>query len=289
MESIKVLFTKEKLKTFAILNAGVLFLSLGIYFFKFPNNFATGGVSGISIILSSIFPELSSATLMSVLNILLLIVGLIVLGKEFGSLTAYCSIMFSLETWLFEQLYPMSEPFTAQPLLELVFAMTLPAIGSALLFNSGASSGGTDVIAMILKKYSSLDIGKSLLICDGIIALSTFYFFGVETGLFSILGLFLKAFVVDFVIESVNLCKYFSIVTTESEKISQFIIKELKHGATITDGVGAYTKKEKKVIITACNRSQAVKLRKYAYSVDPKAFIFITNTSEIIGKGFRSF
>lgn len=277
------------LKTFGIVNLGVFLLSLGVYFFKFPNHFSTGGVSGISIILGNVIPFLSPATMMSIINILLLIVGFIFIGRGFGVLTAYCSLMFSFETWLFEKIYPMTAPFTDQPLLELCFAIMLPAVGSALMFNCNASSGGTDIIAMILKKYTGVDdIGKALLVSDSLIALSACFIFGIKTGLFSLLGLFLKAFVVDSVIESINLCKFFSIVTSKPEEVCDYVIHTLNRSATVINAEGAYSHEERSVVLTACRRGEAVKLRQKLKMIDSHAFMFITNTSEIIGKGFRS-
>lgn len=185
------LFTVANIKAFLLVNLGILLLTVGVYFFKMPNHFTTGGVSGLAIILGSVVPFLSTATLMSIINVALLVVGYLFLGKQFGFWTTYCSLMYSLETWLLETFCPMDAPFTDQPLLELCFAMMLPAVGSALLFNYNASSGGTDIVAMILKKYTSIsDIGKALFASDSLIALSSFFFFGVETGMFSLLGLF---------------------------------------------------------------------------------------------------
>src|SRR5699024_10972033 len=180
-------------------------------------------------------------------------------------------------------------PFTDQPLLELCFAMMLPAVGSALLFNYNASSGGTDIIAMILKKYTTIsDVGKGLFLSDSVIALASFFFFGAETGLFSMLGLFLKSFVVDSVIESINLCKFFSIVTSKPQEICDYIIHELHHSSTVVDGQGAFSHQDKKVVLTAVRRGEAVRLRQKCKQIDPHSFMFITNTSEIIGKGFHS-
>lgn len=280
---------REKLKTFGIVNLGVLLLSFGVYFFKFPNHFTTGGVTGIAIIFHSLVPAVSQASFMSFVNVLLLILGFVVLGKEFGVWTTYCSLMFSLETWLLERFYPMDGPFTDQPLLELFFAILLPAVGSALLFHCNASSGGTDIVAMILKKYTSIsDIGKALFLSDSLIAASSCLFFGIETGLFSLLGLFMKAFVVDSVIESINLCKFFSIVTSKPDEICDFIIHTLNRSSTVIDAEGAYSHQGRKVVLTACKRGEAVRLRQKSKEVDPHSFMFITNTSEIIGKGFRS-
>lgn len=285
------LFSRQNLKQFLIINAGVFLLSLGVYFFKFPNNFTTGGVSGLAIILGRLVPVpwLSPAAMMWIINMALLVVGFIFLGGGFGFWTAYASLMFSAETWLLERFIPMDAPFTDQPLLELCFAMMLPAVGSALLFNNDASSGGTDIVAMILKKYTGMDdIGKALFVSDGLIALTSCWVFGMKTGLFSLLGLFMKAFLVDSVIESINLCKFFAIVTSRPQEICDYIIKDLNRSSTVIDAVGAYSHENRKVVLIACRRGEAVHLRQRCKKIDPQCFMFITNTSEIIGKGFRS-
>lgn len=276
------------LERYILLTFGVLLTAVGVYFFKFPNNFSTGGVSGISILLGKLVPFLSPAVSMWVINLILLLIGFLFFGRGFGLMTAYCSMLYSFLTWLFEVIYPMTAPFTDQPFLELCFAMMLPAVGSAILFNCNASTGGTDIVAMILKKYTSLDIGKALLVSDALIAFSACFVFDIRTGLFSLLGLIIKAFVVDSVIESINLCKYFSIVTSCPDAICDYIIREMNRSSTVIDAIGAYSHEDRKVILVACRRSEAVRLRQYIKTVDPKAFMFITNTSEIIGKGFRT-
>lgn len=279
---------QAKIKNFLLITLGTVLTAVGIYFFKFPNNFSTGGVSGISILLGKLVPFLSPAVSMWVINLILLLIGFLFFGRGFGLMTAYCSMLYSFLTWLFEVIYPMTAPFTDQPFLELCFAMMLPAVGSAILFNCNASTGGTDIVAMILKKYTSLDIGKALLVSDALIAFSACFVFDIRTGLFSLLGLIIKAFVVDSVIESINLCKYFSIVTSCPDAICDYIIREMNRSSTVIDAIGAYSHEDRKVILVACRRSEAVRLRQYIKTVDPKAFMFITNTSEIIGKGFRT-
>lgn len=272
------------------INAGVLLVSCGVYFFKFPNHFSTGGVSGLSLLFAALLPSdwLTPGTMVVILNVLLLVVGFAVLGRSFGIKTTYASLMFSAETWLLERLLPMTEPLTDQPLLELFFAMLLPAIGSAMLFNTGASTGGTDVVAMILKKYSTLDTGKALLVSDSLIALSACFIFDIRTGLFSLFGLMLKAFLEDSVIESINLCKYFTIVTTRPQEICDYIMHTIGHSATLVKATGAFSCEEKMLVLTAVKRGEAVHLRQRIREIDPGAFMFIANTSEILGKGFRS-
>ncbi|MDD4112946.1 MAG: YitT family protein, partial [Herbinix sp.] len=158
---------KSKIKEYIMITIGVLLVVVGVYFFKFPNNFSIGGVTGIAIILSSLLGNaISSGTIVLVLNLLLLVIGYLFLGKTFGNRTAYGTILMSLSLQLLELVAPLKSPLTSEPMLELSFAVILPAVGSAILFNIGSSTGGTDVIAMLLKKYTNIDIGLALLLTD---------------------------------------------------------------------------------------------------------------------------
>ncbi len=278
--------TKETLKDYGMLTIGTLLIALGVYFFKFPNNFSTGGVSGISIILGHYMPSTPGA-IMFIINQGLLILGFAIFGRSFGIRTAYTSLVLSTATWALEYICPLTQPMTSQPLLELVFAVALPAIGSAILFNMQASSGGTDIVAMILRKFTNLNIGNSLLFVDFAITLAACLAFGMETGLFSVLGLMLKSVIVDMVLENIKVHKAFQIITSKPDEIIGFITDELKRGATEIHGEGAYTHENKTIILTVVNRYQAIKLRQFAREVDSHCFILITNTTEIIGKGFR--
>ncbi len=275
-------------KDFLLLNAGTLIVALGVYFFKIPNNFSTGGVTGIAIVISKFLPWISTGSLVFLFNMLLLGVGFVFLSRKFGFATVYASTLMSVVVWVLERVYPMEAPFTDEPLLELIFAVGLPALGSALLFNIGASTGGTDIIAMLLKKYTSIDIGKALLAADFIVALSACFVFGIRTGLFSILGLLMKSMLVDSVIEGINQCKYLHIICQDPEVICDFIVQKLHRGATICEATGAYTHHKLYLVLSVVSRGQAVALRHYVRQVEPHAFIMTTSTSEIIGKGFRS-
>jgi len=278
---------RETFKEYVMLTAGTLLIALGVYFFKFPNNFSTGGVSGISIILGHYVPSLTPGAFVFIINQALLLLGFAVFGKSFGVRTAYTSLVLSCATWGLEYICPMAKPLTTQPLLELIFAVTLPAIGSAILFNMQASSGGTDIVAMILRKYTNLNIGNALLFVDFSITLAACVAFGMETGLFSVLGLMVKSVIVDMVLENIKVHKAFQIITSKPDDIIAFITKDIKRGATEIHGQGAFTHENKTIILTVVNRYQAIKLRAFARTVDPQCFILITNTTEIIGKGFR--
>ena len=278
---------KSKLKNFSLLTISTLIMAVGIYFFKFTNNFTFGGITGIAVLVAKFLP-ISASDFSFVVNILLLIIGWIVLGKSFAEKTAYSTILLSVSLSLLERIYHMSHPLTNEPLLELIFAILLPALGSAILFNIGASSGGTDVIAMILKKYTSVDIGKGLMISDLIFTLAGFLVFNVKTGLYSLLGLIMRSALIDNFIESFNRSKYFHVVTSNATCICDFIQNDLQRGTTIVNATGAFTGDDKYIILTVLSPSQAVKLRNFIKEHDPKAFLLISNTSEIIGKGFHS-
>ena len=278
---------KNSTNQFLIMTLGTILLTVGVYFFKIPNGFSTGGVSGIGTILGKV-TAISPAKWISIINIALLIFGFIFLGRETGAKTIYCSVLFSALTWLLEIVKPMYSPLTDETFLELIYAMLLTSIGAAMIFNSGASSGGTDIVALLLKKYAKIDVGKALLAVDFLIAGSSFFVFGMKIGLFSMLGLFIKAFLVDSVIESLNSCKYFIVITDRSDEISKYIISKIHHGVTVTDAVGGYTNEKKQMVHTVCKRMEAIKLRSRVYEIDPHAFTIITTSSDIIGRGFRS-
>ena len=278
---------RKTVKEWLLLLLGTTLTAAGVYFFKFPNNFSTGGVSGISVILGHYFPSATPGDFVMGINMALLLVGFLVFGKGFGIKTAVVSTLMSAMIWVLERVLPMDHPMTSQPLMELIFAVSLPAVGSAILFNLDASTGGTDIVAMVLRKFTSLNIGNALMISDSIITVMACVAFGMETGLFSILGLLMKSLLVDMVLENINTHKYFHIITTHPREIEEYITRTLKRGATELHGEGAYTHEGRSILLTVMNRRQGILLRRYVRSVDPHAFVLIMNTGDIIGKGFR--
>ncbi len=279
---------KKTVKEYLIMTAATLIMAAGIYFFKFPNNFVMGGVSGISLLIGRVQSVISPATIMLIINGVLLIIGFFIFGKNFSVRTVYCSLLLSGALELLEVLVPMSKPVTDEPMLDLMFAVALPALGSALVFNFGGTTGGTDIIAMILKKYTPLNIGMALFFVDAAIVAAGFFVNGVKTGLYSLVGLLIKALVVDVVIENINISKYFFIVTTHPEQVCKYINENLHKGATVWEAKGSYTNENKTVIMAVMTRSQAIAMRNHIKETDKGAFVVISSTSEIIGKGFRN-
>lgn len=277
---------KKVAAEYLLITVSIIVVAIGVYFFKFPYRFTFGGVTGLAIAVEEL-TSLSAGTVNFIINAILVVLGFIFLGRGFGMKTVYASLLLSVLLSAMEKIYPMAQPLTEQPLLELAFATGLPAFGSAILFNIGASSGGTDIVAMILKKYTSFNTGTALMVTDVLITLSAFFIFDITTGLYSCLGLLLKSLVVDGVIESINLCKYFTIICDNPEPICSYITGDLNRSATITDGTGAFSHHQKYVIFTVLSRGQAVQLRNHIRQAEPSAFILITNSSEIVGKGFQ--
>ena len=277
---------KPMVRDVLLMTPGTALVSVGVYFFKFPNNFSMGGVSGLAVLLGKLFPTLSPSFFNGVINIAFLFLGFAVLNRGFGFRTVYCSLLYSGLVQVLEWVCPLSHPLTDEKLLELFFAVILPALGSAILFNINSSTGGTDIAAMILKKFSGMDVGRALLLSDVVIAAAALVIFDVETGLFSLLGLALKSVLVDSVIESLNRRKSFTIITSNPQLVCDCITKQLGRGATIWEGQGAYTHEKHWLVLTALSRGQAIVLRRYIKANDPKAFMLITNSSEIFGKGF---
>ena len=278
---------KSQFKNFINLTLSTLVMAVGIYFFKFSNNFTFGGITGLAVLVAK-SGAISAGDFSFVANMVLLIIGFFVLGRKFAAKTAYSSILLSVALSGLERICPLSHPLTDQPLLELIFAIALPSIGSAVLFNIGASSGGTDVIAMVMKKYTSFNIGNALLVTDFFITLAGFFVFDIQTWLYSFLGLALRSFMIDGFIESLNLSKYFNVVCKNPQPICDFIKDEIHRSATIVEAKGAFSGEDKYIIFTVLNRLEAVRLRNYIKENSPDAFLLISNTSEIIGKGFHS-
>ncbi len=277
--------TLRTLAEYGLITFSIWIMVVGIYFFKFPNNFAFGGVTGFATVISAL-THWSASEFTTIVNTVLLVAGFLFLGRSFGIKTVYATLMMSVFLYFLERLYPITRPLTREPLLELIFAILLPSVGSALLFNTGASSGGTDIIAMILKRYTSLNIGTVLLLVDVTGVIMAYFVFGPGTGLFSSLGLLAKSLVIGDVIENINLCKCFSIICDDPGPICDYIIHGLNRSATVYEAQGAFSHHKKTVILTTMKRSQALKLKNYIRTVEPTAFILISNSSEIIGKGF---
>ena len=306
-KAVKPKLTKEERRKkirdgvlyWTVLNIGVLLLAVGVQLFKNPNNFATGGVSGVAIIIAKFTKGtfFTQPVITYIINGILILIGFIFLGKGCTFKTAYCSLMYPLEMFAFEKIFDAvgftldsEHTLTNDKFMEFVYAMLLTSLAAAILFYCRASSGGTDIIALIVKKFTKTNIGVALFVSDFLIAASTFVVFkDVTTGLYSILGLLFKSVLVDYITDGMGRTKFMTIITSHPEILSEFILDGMHRGVTTYKAVGGYTGGEKTVIITVCKRREAIKLKMQIHRADPTAFVIVTNSNEIIGKGFSSF
>lgn len=279
---------KKFLKEMIWLHIGLIITAAGTYFFLVPNNIAAGGVSGLAMVIQPYMPKLSIGLLMTLMNLVLFVVGFVFIDSSFGARSIYASFTFSFIVWIMEKTIPMTQPFTNDLLIELLFGSLLSAIGIAIVFEQNASTGGTDIVAKILNKYAHLELGKALLLVDLVITLLAAYTFGIKKGMYALLGVIILGVIIDVVISGLNDYKKVEILSCEGEKIKKFIIEELDRGATLYIGKGAYTNEEKEIINTVLDKKQFIKLKKFIHETDNKAFIITYNVHETLGEGFKS-
>ena len=278
-----------KFKNWMYMNVGIVLIACATYFFLVPNRFVTGGMTGLSTILGYL-TNISTSTWLMCLNVCMLILGFLVLGKSTGIWTVYCSLGYSSLMLLYEAIVPMEgKTLTDEPFLELCVGITIYAIGTAVIFYAGASSGGMDIMALIIQKYAKIDVGRAVLFVNMFIAGGSILVFkNVKTGILSLVGLFANSFIIDIVIDNFDSCKYFVVITEKPDLVAEYIMNTLHHGVTISDAIGGYTRMKKGMVHTVCRRYEAMKLRSAVKRIDENAFIVVTTSSEIIGKGFRS-
>lgn len=279
---------KKFLKKFLIINIGVILVAAGFYYFMDPNDLAPGGVTGLSKVINYYIPKIPLSVILLVLNVILFGVSLIFIGKEFGALTIYSFVALSVYMGLMEKFTPLTGPLTDDVFVELIFGTAITAVGLAMVFYQNTSTGGTDVIAKILNKYFHFDIGKGLLMADFVVTILGGITFGLGKGLYSIIGVFLMGYLIDIVIEGFNINKKVEIVTSEGDKVREFIIKELDRGATLYSAKGAYTGEEKEVITTVLGKKQFIQLKTFLKDTDKNAFIISYTVHETLGEGFKS-
>ena len=274
-------------KEMAILTGAVAIIAAAVYFFLAPSHTSVSSISGLGIVLSNFVPLPLSAITM-VLNIVLLIIGFFTCGREFGAKTVYTSVMLPVFLGLFERLFPDFGSMTDSQELDVLCYILVVSVGLSILFNRNASSGGLDIVAKIMNKYLHMELGKAMSLSGMCVALSAALVYDKKTVVLSILGTYFNGIVLDHFIFDNSIKRRVCIITEKEEALRQFIINDLHRSATEQKAFGIYTKKEQKVMMTVLTRSETNRLRIHLRQIDPHAFITIVNSSEIIGKGFRS-
>ena len=271
---------KDIAKETVILTVAVAIIAAAVYFFLVPSHTSVSSISGLGIVLSNFIPLPLSAITM-ILNIVLLIIGFLTCGREFGAKTVYTSITLPLFLGLFEILFPDFESMTGSQELDVLCYILVVSIGLSILFNRNASSGGLDIVAKILNKYLRMDLGRAMSLSGMCVALSAALVYDKKTVVLSILGTYFNGIILDHFIFDHNKKRRVCIITEKEEELRRFIIDDLHSGATIYEAIGAYNFEKHNEIITIVDKSEYQKLMNFINREDPKAFITIYNVSNM--------
>ncbi len=263
-----------------ILTVAVAIIAAAVFFFLVPSHTSVSSISGLGIVLSNFIPlPLSSITM--VLNVLLLIIGFLTCGKEFGIKTVYTSILLPLFLGLFEFIFPDNTSMTGSQELDVLCYILVVSIGLNILFNRNASSGGLDIVAKIMNKYLHMELGKAMSLSGMCVALSAALVYDKKTVVLSILGTYFNGIILDHFIFNHNIKRRVCIITEKEEELRQFILNDLHSGATIYESIGAYNMQKRNEIITIVDKTEYQKLMNYINHEDPLAFITVYNVSDM--------
>ena len=274
----KAVPTAAAVRELAILTGAVAIIAAAVYFFLVPSHASVSSISGLGIVLANFVPLPLSAITM-ILNVVLLVIGFLTCGREFGAKTVYTSILLPAFIGLFERLFPNLGSLTDSQELDVLCYILVVSVGLSILFNRNASSGGLDIVAKIMNKYLHMDLGMSL---SGMcVALSAALVYDKKTVVLSVLGTYFNGLVLDHFIFDQNIKRRVCIITGKEEELRQFIIQDLHSGATVYEAIGAYNLEKHNEIITIVDKSEYQKLMKFINQEDPKAFITVYNVSNM--------
>ena len=269
------------MKEFIVITFATLIVSAAVFFFLIPSQVSVGSISGLAMILGNIIP-LHISIITFILNGLLLIIGFLLIGKEFGAKTVYTSLLLPLFLRIFEIWFPDFSSINGDPFLDMVCYIFVVSIGLAILFRENASSGGLDIVAKLLNKYFRMDMGKAMALPGMCVALSSILFYDKKLVVLSLLGTYLNGLVLDHFIFGLNLKKRVCIISEKEAEIRSFILNRLHSGATIYEGRGAYDDQPKTEIITIVDKNEYALLMSYLLKTDPSAFVTVYTVSEVI-------
>ena len=271
---------RELVKEVGVLTVAVAIIAAAVFFFLIPSHAAVSSISGLAIVLSNFVP-MTVSEITFVLNVVLLIIGFLLCGKEFGVKTVYTSIMLPAFMKLFEIIWPNNQSMTGDATLDVVAYVFVVSVGLSILFNRNASSGGLDIVAKIMNKFLHIEIGKAMSLAGMCVALSSAFVYDKKTVVLSVLGTYINGLILDYFIFGQTEKKRVCIITEHEEQVRQFILHELHSGATIYEAYGAYNLEMRREIITIVDKNEYQSLMKYMAEVDPDAFMTVYTVKEI--------
>ena len=273
----------KKIKEYVIITLGTLIVSMAVYFFLLPSNVVVGSLSGLVMVLATFIP-LKISVMTFILNAVLLVVGFLFIGKEFGAKTVYTSLLMPIFLYVFELIFPNNKSLTNDVVLDTICYILVVSVGLALLFNANASSGGLDIVAKLLNKYLHIEIGKAMTLAGMCTAISSIFVYDTKTLVLSILGTYANGIVLDHFIDGFNRRKRICILTEQYKELQNFIVHELHRGVTLYPAIGGYTNEEKIELVTILTRNEYAEVLNYLHSVDENAFVTVSTVNEVIGQ-----
>ena len=276
----KAVPTAAAVRELAILTEAVAIIAAAVYFFLVPSHASVSSISGLGIVLANFVPLPLSAITM-ILNVVLLVIGFLTCGREFGAKTVYTSILLPAFIGLFERLFPNLGSLTDSQELDVLCYILVVSVGLSILFNRNASSGGLDIVAKIMNKYLHMDLGKAMSLSGMCVALSAALVYDKKTVVLSVLGTYFNGLVLDHFIFDNNIKRRVCIITGKEEELRRFIIEDLHSGATVYESYGAYNMQKRREIITIVDKAEYQKLMSYMNREDPQAFITVYTVSDM--------
>lgn len=271
---------RQKITDFLMITLGTVICGAAVYFFLLPSHISVGSISGLALIISNFIPLPISAITM-ILNVGLLLLGFLLIGKEFGTKTIYTSILVPAVLWVLEVLFPDNQSIMEDPFLDMFCFLFIVSIGQTMLFVRNASSGGLDIVAKLLNKFLRMELGKAISAAGMCVALSSALIYDTKTVVLSVLGTYLNGIVLDHFIFGFDQKRRVCIMSNRLEELRNFILNDLHSGATIYESIGAYDNAPRKEIIVIVNKSEYSRLMSYVEKTDPKAFITVYAVSAV--------
>lgn len=277
------MFTKKNVREFTILTIGIFIIAATVYYLMMPSKIVVGSISGLVMVLSNFLP-FKISTMTMVLNVSLLLIGFIFIGREFGAKTVYASVMMPVFIGIFEIVTPEVPPITDDIFVNTICHVLVVSFGQAMLFNTNASSGGLDIVAKLINKYCHIEIGKALTAVGFLTAGSAIFVYDMKTVVVSLLGTYLCGIVLDNFIDGFHIRKKVCIISDYYRDIQEFIVHELHRGATLYPAYGGLDNQEKVEVTTILERNEYARLLKFVHEKDPKAFLTVSTVGEVIGE-----
>ena len=271
---------RNALKDYIILTAGTAIVAVAVFFFMLPSHVSVGSGTALAMVLSNFIP-LSVSNLTLLLNIGLLVLGFLLVGREFGAKTIYCTILMPLMLGVLEFIFPNFQSITQDPLLDVICYILVVSMGQAILFSYNASSGGLDIVAKILNKYFHLDLGKALSYSGMAVALSSALCYDSKTVVLSVLGTYFGGMIVDNFIFGIHIKRRVCVISRKLDEIVEFVLHDLHSGATLYESIGAYGKDKKMEMVTIVDKTEYRLLMDYIRETDPKAFVTVYSVSDM--------